>query len=204
MGLSSVVRADALQDGELAQLLLAARQGDVCAFEAFYTRTIRKVLQPVRRICGSSLAEDALADAYVQAWTSVGSFDETRGSALAWITMIATSRARDRMRTERACHGGAAESCPHLETADQPDPARGPEEILETAQAVTHLRNAVRALPARQRMAIGLAYYGDFTHREISETMDVPVGTVKNLIRDSHARLTAMLPAGAGGACHHD
>lgn len=203
MARSSGYQADPQLDEQLARLLLAAANGDVAAFEAFYTRTVSEVLKPVRRICGSSLAEDALADAYIQAWTCVASFDAKRGSAVAWITMIATSRARDRIRAERACHGGVLELCAHDEAADRPDPAQGPEDILQTAQAVTHLRDAVSALPARQRMVIGLAYYRDCTHRQISEAMDIPVGTVKNLIRDSHARLTAMLPAGAAGAWRH-
>lgn len=179
-------------DQRLADLLRAAGGGDQCAFEAFYEATIRLVLPSVRRICGDAHAEDALADAYVQAWTTAQTFDASRGSALAWIRMIAGSRGRDRMRAERHSHGGLDGALPH-DADEQPDDACGPDEILHNVQACARLRAAVSALPARERMLIGLAYYREFTQQQISDETGLPLGTVKTLMRDSHARLHAML-----------
>ena len=192
MASAPIHQPDPELDQRLADLLRATAHGDQRAFEAFYEATIRLVLPSVRRICGDAHAEDALADAYVQAWTTAQTFDAARGSALAWIRMIAGSRGRDRMRAERHSHGGLDGALPR-DADEQHDDACGPDEILHSAQACARLRAAVSALPARERMLIGLAYYREFTQQQISDETGLPLGTVKRLMRDSHARLHAML-----------
>ena len=45
------------------------------------------------------------------------------------------------------------------------------------------VRGALETLPDEQRRAIELAYFGGFTHSEIAEMLDVPIGTVKGRMR---------------------
>ncbi|MFI4926612.1 MAG: RNA polymerase sigma factor [Burkholderiales bacterium] len=192
MGRPTMHQPDPELDERLAALLISSREGDLHAFEAFYEATIRLVLPAVRRICGEAHAEDALADAYFQAWTTIHTFDAARGSALAWIRMIASSRGRDRMRTERHCHGGLDGALPH-DPDQQSDGTCGPEEILQSVQACARLQAAVSTLPRAERMLIGLAYYRDRTQQQIAQETGMGLGSVKNLMRDSHARLHAIL-----------
>ena len=45
------------------------------------------------------------------------------------------------------------------------------------------VRAALEHLPAEQCQVIELAYFGGFTHTEIAEMLDTPVGTVKGRMR---------------------
>lgn len=183
---------DAELEASLARLLQAAKLGDVAAFESFYGATIRLVLPAVRRVCGEPRCEDALADAYFQAWRTLASFDASRGSALAWIKVIALSRARDCMRAERLRHGGA-DGAVAWDEEEEVDGSAGPEQIAETAQASALLRTAIAQLPARQRMLIGLAYYSELTQGELAQQTGLSLGAVKSSMRDSYARLRGIL-----------
>ena len=56
------------------------------------------------------------------------------------------------------------------------------EEVIGRAEA-RDLRKALDQLPGDQLRVIKLAYYGGFTHQEIAEMLDVPLGTVKSRMR---------------------
>jgi RNA polymerase sigma-70 factor (ECF subfamily) len=45
------------------------------------------------------------------------------------------------------------------------------------------VRSALDALPPEQQRVINLAYFGGFTHIEIAEMLELPVGTVKGRMR---------------------
>jgi RNA polymerase sigma-70 factor (ECF subfamily) len=45
------------------------------------------------------------------------------------------------------------------------------------------VRGALETLPAEQRRALELAYFGGFTQSQIAELLDEPVGTVKGRMR---------------------
>jgi RNA polymerase sigma factor (sigma-70 family) len=57
------------------------------------------------------------------------------------------------------------------------------------------LWQALRQLPARQRMAIVLRYYLDLPEAEVARLLGVPVGTVKSLVHRGLARLRERLGA---------
>jgi RNA polymerase sigma-70 factor (ECF subfamily) len=52
-----------------------------------------------------------------------------------------------------------------------------------------HVRSAVRELPASQREAIALTYWGGFTSSEIARDRELPLGTVKSRVRLGLRRL---------------
>ena len=56
-----------------------------------------------------------------------------------------------------------------------------------------HVRAALRHLPTEQRPALGLAYYGGYTQREVASITGVPVGTVKSRMFTGVARLRVLL-----------
>ena len=52
-----------------------------------------------------------------------------------------------------------------------------------------HVRRSLESLPADERQAIELAYFGGYTYREVATRLDQPEGTVKSRIRSGLKRL---------------
>ena len=63
---------------------------------------------------------------------------------------------------------------------------------------VAQVRRALGVLTTLQREAVQLAYYGGYTHREVSDLLGVPLGTIKTRLRDGLIRLRDEM--GVGGS----
>ena len=61
------------------------------------------------------------------------------------------------------------------------------------ALEVVSVRFALDGLPADQRRVIELAYFGGFSHSEIADMLDAPVGTVKGRMRLALGKLRGRL-----------
>ena len=59
-------------------------------------------------------------------------------------------------------------------------PGPGADEAALDAVVAGHVREALAALPAEQREALTLAYFGGFTQREVASISGIPLGTVKS------------------------
>jgi RNA polymerase sigma-70 factor (ECF subfamily) len=61
-----------------------------------------------------------------------------------------------------------------------------------------NVRSALQELPSEQRQVIELAYFGGFTHTEIAEMLELPVGTVKGRMRLGLTKMRLALAEPAG------
>jgi RNA polymerase sigma-70 factor, ECF subfamily len=167
-----------LADEDLMHLV---RKGDARAFELVYDRHGQAAFSLAYRILGSrGAAEDAVQDAFLSLWRSTTRYDRTRGSVRTWVLGIVHHRAIDALRREvvhsrrRASDEGMEERFEARERTDV-EAARRDE--------AREVRAAMETLPAEQARVIDLAYFGGFSHSEIAEMLDAPVGTVKGRMR---------------------
>jgi RNA polymerase sigma-70 factor (ECF subfamily) len=177
----------------LREWLGLAAHGDVHAFERVYLATCRWMLSRVRGLVGDSLAEDVLSDVYLQLWRTLGTYDPARGEPLSWLMTIARSRALDRLRTERYSHGGEQYALSAHQVQTEPTHDDGPEQLLELAQLRKSAQACMSSLSPKERLVVGLAYFYDFSHSEISTRTGLPLGSVKTLISRSQIKLRARL-----------
>jgi RNA polymerase sigma-70 factor, ECF subfamily len=168
----------ALADEDVMQLV---RRGDPRAFEVIYERHSAAAFSLAYRMMGTRAgAEDVMQDAFLSAWRSGERYDRARGSVRTWVLGIVHHRAIDALRRatvhdrRRAGDEGIEERFEARERTDAEAARR------EEASVV---RAAMGALPADQCQVIELAYFGGFTHTEIAEMLDAPVGTVKGRMR---------------------
>jgi RNA polymerase sigma-70 factor (ECF subfamily) len=91
---------------------------------------------------------------------------------------IAYTTAVDLVRARRRAVPGRWDDLP-----DAPDGAVDPAADAETAVLGAQVRSALMHLPAEQRQALELAYFGALTQQEIAGRLGIPLGTVKGRIR---------------------
>ena len=176
---------------ELTELLARVAAGDQDAFAMFYDRTSRVVFGIVLHVVRDrAQAEEVTQEVYVDAWKAATRFDAASGSPSAWLNTIAHRRAVDRVRSsERRIQ---REQRVYLESPDD-SVVRDTSEIAIALDEGARVRTALNALPEPQRDAVLLAYFEGQSHRDISESLQVPLGTVKTRIRDGLRRLRTQL-----------
>jgi RNA polymerase sigma-70 factor (ECF subfamily) len=180
-----------LADEDVMQLV---RRGDARAFEIIYERHSAAAFSLAYRMMGTrSGAEDVTQDAFLSLWRSGARYDRTRGSVRTWVLGIVHHRAIDALRRatvhdkRRAGDEGIEE---RFEAAERTDV-----EAARREEAGT-VRDALSTLPADQCQVIELAYFGGFTHTEIAEMLEAPVGTIKGRMRLGLKKMRAQLGEG--------
>lgn len=133
-------------------------------------------------------AEDAVQEAYLDAWRHASRFDPQRCSARSWLLMLTHHKAVDRVRHDAR---RAAMSLEGVEFEGEPSP--GPEGAAFTALLAQPVHEALALLPVVQREALVLAYWGGFTQREVAVLTRSPLGTVKTRTRNGMLTLARML-----------
>lgn len=181
--------------------LVATGHGDMQAFERLYDEMAPRIHGLVLRILRDAhQSEDVTQEVFLDIWRNSSRFDGNRGSALAWLMTLAHRRAVDRVRSNEAWHRREVVEAAQTGTEFTDETEEAAHASLE-AQSV---RKAVAALSPCQRQAIELAYFGGLTHSEVSQALQVPLGTAKSRIRDGLTRLRGLLsvmvmpPASAG------
>ncbi len=180
-----------LADEDVMQLV---RRGDARAFEVIYERHSPAAFSLAYRMMGTRAgAEDVTQDAFLSLWRSGARYDRARGSVRTWVLGIVHHRAIDALRRatvhdrRRAGDEGIEE---RFEAAERTDV-----EAARREEAGT-VRGALSSLPADQSQVIELAYFGGFTHTEIADMLDAPVGTVKGRMRLGLKKMRAQLGEG--------
>ena len=134
----------------------------------------------VRMLRDRQAAEDVTQDIFVQIWRQASHYDPSRGSPEAWMMMIARTRVLDRLRSRSA---GVVLKPVGDNLPDAPDAEDWPVDLAISHEHAVNVRTAIAELPLDQKQAIQLAFFDGLTHVEISEKLNVPLGTIKTRIR---------------------
>lgn len=189
---------------DLAALLQRIAQQDDAALATFYDATAARCYAVARRFTQDAwLAEDVVADVYLQVWQQAARYDVGRGSALTWLLMLCRSRALDALRRR-----DQAESVAEPETLcdARTATAESPLDQLESLDRRARVHAALETLAPDARQLLALAFFRGLTHQEIAAQTGLPLGTAKTILRKAQQQLKRQLanlaPAATPGGSH--
>ncbi len=169
------------------QLVTIYRSGREEAFEALLGRYRQELFHFLMRFTGSrAAAEDVFQEAFLQIHLSIDTF-RTNLRFRPWLFTIAANKARDYLRRSNRRPFTSLSSSAKSDEAEersvldlmQADLDLPQEEAVraETRQLV---RETVASLPEHLREILALAYFQQVPYKEIAETLEIPLGTVKS------------------------
>jgi RNA polymerase sigma-70 factor, ECF subfamily len=178
-----------VEPSSLTLLLSATAARDQRAFSDLYGASSAKLYGVIVRILRDrEQANEVLQEVYLRIWQHAADYRADKGSPMTWMIAVARNQALDRRRIRRP-------ELP-LDGIDQLDDLSGdrlnPLDGVIGAEARA-LGHCLGELESRQRQCVLLAYTEGYTHTELAQRFDCPLGTVKSLIRRGLLRLKECL-----------
>ena len=173
---------------QLESLVKKFKAKDVKAFEKLYDLYNESVQGVVFNIVREqSIAEEVTQDVFIKAWNNAESYSEKKGRFFTWIINIARNAAIDKIRSKNFKNNtknlDAEFFVDILENHDS----------LDTKTDAIGIKNFVNKLKETCIKVIELLYFKGFTQKEVSESLDIPLGTVKTRNRNCINELRIML-----------
>jgi RNA polymerase sigma-70 factor (ECF subfamily) len=186
------------EDDPLAPLLAAIRRRDPTALAELYTQTADRLYQVIHCLLNHAQdAEDILSELFIRVWNEADCHDPARGPVIAWLIVMARSRALDALRRQQSARfHSAVPAIDHTASASVASAdlcVPSPVNVLSYWQADSKVRAALTQLNDAQRQLIYLAFFEGLTHAEIATHMALPLGTVKSHLRRAQHTLEQLL-----------
>ena len=179
--------------------------GQYCAgatelLEVLINRYRQELYAFLARFLGDGiLAQDVFQETFLQIHLSKQTFQQGRAFK-PWLFAIAANKARDAMRV-RGRHRTVS-----IDASPGPDHGDGggrfveliasdeltPVVKLSQAEAAEDVRQVIAAMPDHLRQVLLLAYFQKLSYQQISEIVDIPLGTVKSRLHSALARFARL------------
>lgn len=179
-------------------LLPRVARGDAGAIEACVDRYGGAIWNLSRRLCRNHAdAEDASQEVFVELWRHAARYDSQSGGEWTFVLTVARRRLIDRLRRtsrRRDVGVGHAESSAATEATQlYPDDVAAPPEAAELREEAAVASAALERISPDQRDVLRLSVFEGLSYPEISEQLDMPLGTVKTHARRGLIKLRQLL-----------
>jgi RNA polymerase sigma-70 factor (ECF subfamily) len=162
------------------ELVMALRNKEKAGAEALYDMYSSSLYGIIFRIVQhEEIAEDLLQDTFVRIWNSFSSYDASKGRLFTWMVNIARNISIDKTRSKDFRNSSKTEDIENnvLSLEMRADNTLNPETM--------GLKELVAKLKPEQKIILDMVYFRGFTHAEVSEELEIPLGTVKTRLRNA-------------------
>jgi RNA polymerase sigma-70 factor, ECF subfamily len=131
-----------------------------------------------RRMCPNKEdAEDAVQEIFIDIWKNAQRFDATQASETTFVAMIARRRLIDRIRK--------INRQPNVDSFEDilVEPSESTDKQIQLSVEAKQAAEAIKELRPEQQRILHLSIIQGFSHQEIADALQMPLGTVK-----THAR----------------
>lgn len=162
------------------ELILAIQNKEKIGAEALYNMYSSSLYGVIFRIVQhGEIAEDLLQDTFLKIWNSFPSYDSSKGKLFTWMVNIARNIAIDKTRSKDFRNSSKTEDIDNivLSVEDNYKSEMNPETL--------GLKELVEKLKPEQKTILDLVYFKGYTHIEVAEKLEIPLGTVKTRLRNA-------------------
>jgi RNA polymerase sigma factor (sigma-70 family) len=169
-------------------LVLALKERNNQAYSYLYDNYSGALYSIILQILEESeLANDVLQEVFINIWRKIESYDSTKGRLFTWMLNIARNLSIDVLRSKSYQNTQKNQELPenvHVRAGSQ---------VVRLNTDAIGLKKVLERLKIEQRVLIELSYFKGYTHEEIAEIEEIPLGTVKTRIRNALLQLREYL-----------
>jgi RNA polymerase sigma-70 factor, ECF subfamily len=182
-----------LESSDDARLIKLIADANADAIKELYDRYNRLVFSVAIAIVGDrAVAEEVTLDVFVRVWRGARTYRPERAKVSTWLLAITRHHAIDILRWQNSRPDDKSLNLNDALLQNQ-SAAPGPETDVEISLQRERIREAIARLPAEQRQVLILAYFKGYTHQQIAEILEQPLGTIKTRMRLAMQKLRRMI-----------
>jgi len=178
-----------------SQLIREIKDGNAEAYGELMRRYERKILSFIYHMLKSAgletMAEDLCNETFYKAYRSLHSFREAEASFSTWLYTIARNTVLSELRKQRTLKMSLEQNPQVAQTMQDVLP----EQAVIRGEQATKVREAINALPEKQRSAIILREFDGMDYQEIASVLGQTVSSVKSLLFRARASVKMQLEA---------
>ncbi|MEX2161736.1 MAG: sigma-70 family RNA polymerase sigma factor [Anaerolineales bacterium] len=176
------------------QLIQRISRGDQAALGLLYDRYANLVFTVASNTLQDRWnAEEVTQDVFWRVWTKAEGYDPARAQVSTWLCSIARYRAIDMLRQLSSRPERDSVAMDEVEPRFLSDPSEDLQQSTHLNLQKEKVRSAIAQLPSKQREVLVWAYFGGYTHEQIAEKLEIPLGTAKTRVRLALRRLRGLL-----------
>lgn len=168
---------------EEQHLINGLRHASSQAFRELYMRYSANLMGVIVKIVNQiETAEDLLQEVFIKVRRNFHLYDEAKAKLFTWLLNIARNTAIDHLRLKSSRQDKA-----NMVLEDAGYLLRGYTSAMNTD--TIGVKKLIDSLPLRHRLLVDLCYFKGYSHTEIAEYLEMPLGSVKTTIRQAILRL---------------
>ena len=168
------------------ELVVALKTKDEQAFSYLYDHYSGSLYSIVLQIVKSpEIASDVLQEIFINIWRRIDTYDPIKGRLFTWMLNISRNASIDMLRSKNYQNS--------QKNQEITDNVYGNDQVTQTSIDSIGLTKFLGKLRPELRVLIELAYFKGYTHDEIAQIEDIPLGTVKTRIRNALLQLREYL-----------
>ncbi len=179
-------------DKEDFKWIRKAKKGNQKAFEKLVIKYQKPIYYSIRKmVLDHDNTNDIVQDTFVKAYTNLHRFDE-QFSFYPWLHRIAINTAIN-YRTKRSRFIENSPDPGEKEISESIIAENNPLENVLENELKTNIAKALKKLPFEQRVVFVMRNSEDLSYQEISEQLDISIGTVMSRLSRARAKLRELL-----------
>lgn len=172
---------------EIAEIVEGCKKGNTSAFELLFEKYKLFVFKDALLMTGvKEKADDILQEVFVTVWNSINKYNPKKAKFITWLHRITMNRCIDYYRKDK-------ELLSRLDDGTNMDKYSMTEEAVVNNDNHQSLISAMNCLGHKHRSTLILRFYDDLSYKDISDVLDIPMGTVKSRIHNAICMLRGQL-----------